>query len=307
MNSLTKQEKRSKLLSLLGDLPAMNRAVRCEKIAEITFDNYILENLLLDLNGIELVPAYFVKPIIQKEKFPAILYNHAHGGDYELGKNELIRGRKSLQEPPYADVLAGMGIASLCIDAWAFGDRRGRSESELFKEMLWNGRVLWGMMVYDSLKALDYLSSRPDVDADKIGTLGFSMGSTMAWWIAALDERIQVCVDICCLSDFRSLIAQRALDGHNLYYYVPGLLKHFDTADILALISPRYHLSLNGKYDKLTPIEGLYKIDAVMKRVYKEDGNPDGWKLLIYDTGHYETAYMRKEVVDFLNKYLIRK
>ena len=306
MNKTAKQEKRAKLLSLLGDLPDLDRTIHCEKINEIIYDNYILENLLLDLNGIELVPAYFLKPIVEKEKYPAILYNHAHGGNYELGKNELIQGRKSLQNPPYADVLAKMGIASLCIDTWAFGDRRGRSESELFKEMLWNGQVLWGMMIYDSLKALDYLSSRSDIDADKIGTLGFSMGSTMAWWIAALDERIKVCIDVCCLTDFHSLVAQRALDGHNLYYYVPGLLKHFATIDILELISPRYHLSLNGKYDKLTPIDGLYKIDAAMKRIYEEEGNPDGWKLSIYDTGHYETAYMRKEVIDFLNKYLVR-
>jgi hypothetical protein len=62
-----------------------------------------------------------------------------------------------LQKPPYAEILAGRGIASLCIDAWLFGERRGRTESEAFKQMLWNGQVLWGMMVYDSLRAVDYL------------------------------------------------------------------------------------------------------------------------------------------------------
>ena len=57
--------------------------------------------------------------------------------------------------------------------------------------MLWNGRVLWGMMVFDNLRALDYLVSREDVDAQRLATLGISMGSTMAWWSAALDERIR--------------------------------------------------------------------------------------------------------------------
>ncbi len=60
----------------------------------------------------------------------------------------------------------------------------------MFKAMLWQGMVLWGMMVYDSYKAVDYLASRPEVDPSRIATLGMSMGSTMAWWLAALDPRI---------------------------------------------------------------------------------------------------------------------
>lgn len=76
-------------------------------------------------------------------------------------------------------------------------------------------------MVYDSIKALDYLTSRPDVDPKRLATLGISMGSTMAWWLAALDTRIKVCIDLCCLTDFHSLIEARGLDGHGLYYYVP--------------------------------------------------------------------------------------
>ena len=53
-------------------------------------------------------------------------------------------------------------------------------ESEVFMEMLWKDQVLWGMMVYDSLRAVDYPTDCPDVDAARIGTLGISMGSTMA-------------------------------------------------------------------------------------------------------------------------------
>jgi len=94
----------------------------------------------------------------------------------------------------------------------------------MFKAMLWQGRVLWGMMVYDSLRALDWLAQRPDVDTSRIGTVGMSMGSTMAWYLGALDERIKVTVDICCLTDFDTLLAKKGLGGHGVYYYVPGLL-----------------------------------------------------------------------------------
>jgi hypothetical protein len=233
-----------------------------------------------------------------------ILYNHAHGGDYVLGKDELLLGRKALLAPNYAEALTSEGYAVLCIDTWLFGERRGRSESELFKQMLWEGRVLWGMMVYDSLRAIDYLTTRPDVDANRIGTLGLSMGSTMAWWVAALDTRVKVCVDLCCLTDYQALIETRGLDGHGIYYYVPRLLKYFSTAEINALIAPRAHLALAGDFDPLTPPAGLDRIDQALRRVYDELGAAEAWKLERYATGHFETVAMRHSVLGFLRKWL---
>jgi len=298
------EERRRQLYALLGDLPDRSRPLSARKVAEDQRGPYVLEKLVLDLNGFELVPAYFVRPLKAAGRLPAVLYNHAHGGDYELGKDELIRGRNALQHPPYAEELARRGYAALCIDAWAFGERRGRTESEIFKQMLWSGQVMWGMMVYDSLRALDYLASRPDVDPDRLGTLGLSMGSTMAWWVAALDVRVRVCVDICCLTDYQALIEARGLDGHGIYYYVPRLLQHFTTAQINALIAPRPHLSLAGNYDRLTPPAGLDRIDAELRQVYQAAGAPEAWRLLRYDCGHLETAAMRAEVVAFLEKWL---
>jgi len=299
------QPTREDLYALLGDLPDRSRPITCEKVGEEERESYILEHLVLDLNGIEPVPALFSRPRGAAQVVrPVVLYNHAHGGAYEIAKRELTEGRAALQDPPYAEVLARRGAAALCIDTWAFGERTGKTEAETFKEMLWHGRVMWGMMVFDSLRAIDYLVSRPDVDADRIGTLGISMGSTMAWWTAALDERVKVCVDICCLTDFHALIEARGLDGHGIYYYVPGLLKRFSTADINALIAPRAHLSLAGNKDRLTPPAGLDRIDRELQKVYAEAGAPDAWKLLRYDVGHMETAAMRHEILKFLDARL---
>lgn len=295
---------RQRLYSLLGDLPDRHRSISAQFIDREGHNGYRLEKLLLDLNGIEPVPAYFVRPLEGKGPFPAILYNHAHGGEYEIGKEELITGRTFLQRPPYAKVLCRMGYAALCIDQWAFGERQGRSESEIFKQMLWEGQVLWGMMVYDSLKAVDYLAARDDVDHDRLGTLGMSMGSTMSWWLAALDTRIKVCIDICCLTDYKALIESRGLDFHDLYYYVPRLLKDFTTSRINALIAPRPHLSLAGIHDQLTPPAGLDKIDLELKSIYQAQGAPDAWRLSRYPVGHLETAAMRKETLLFLKQWL---
>lgn len=299
--------RRAELLSLLGDLPPLDRPITAETVAVEERDGQRVETLRLDLNGLEAVPATFVKPLNAPGPLPAVLYNHWHGGQYGLGRRELLEGNDGQQEPPYAQVLADAGCAALCIDHWCFGERRHNQEADLFKEFLWQGRTLWGMMVYDSLRAVDYLTTRPDVDAARLGTLGMSMGSTMAWWLAALDTRIAACVDICCLTDFDALIAAKGLGGHSVYYFVPGLLKHFTTGQINALIAPRPHLSVAGNLDALTPALGLDRLDCELRAVYAAVGAPDGWRLFRQDVGHTETPEMRREIRAFLHRHLIRR
>jgi acetyl esterase/lipase len=296
--------RRRELYALMGDLPARNRPISGKKRSEEERDGYLLETWDLDLNGIEHVPAYLARPKGAAGRLPAVLFNHSHGGGYKIGKLEFVDGRSYLQPVPYAKELTALGYVSLAIDHWVFGERSHTTEPDMFKEMLWKGQVLWGMMVYDSLRGLDFLLQRPDVDPARIATLGISMGSTMAWWLAALDERVKVTVDICCLTDFETLIAKKNLSAHGVYYFVPGLLKKFTTAQINALIAPRAHLGLAGLQDKLTPVEGLDVIDAELKRVYAEQGHPERWTLLRYDVGHQETAEGRQEIVKFLREQL---
>ncbi len=252
-------KRRQELWGLLGDLPE-RRPPKAKLLKTEKKNGYTLEHLELDLNGLEAVPAYLLLPDKRPEKAPGLLYIHAHGGTYQLGKEELLVGRKVL--PAYAPVCAEKGLVTLAIDSWCFSGRKhdedGRTgEWDAFKLMLWKGQVLWGMMLFDEFQAVTYLSSRPEVDADRIGAFGLSMGSTKAWWLAALDPRIKLCVDLCCLTDYQELIKAKHLRGHSVYYYVPGLLKHFQTHEINELIVPRPHLSLNGRKDALTPPAGV--------------------------------------------------
>jgi dienelactone hydrolase len=296
--------RRRDLYTLLGELPDRTRPITAKKRTEAQRDGYVLETWELDLNGLEPVPAYVARPITLNGRAPAVLFNHSHGGGYKIGKQEFIDGRSYLQPVPYANALTGLGYVALAIDHWVFGERSHTTEADMFKAMLWRGQVLWGMMVYDSLRALDWLVGRPDVDADRVATLGISMGSTMAWWLAALDERIKVTVDICCLTDFHTLLAKKGLSLHGLYYYVPGLLNRFTTAQINALIAPRAHLGLAGLQDKLTPVEGLDIIDRELTAAYAAAGHPERWKLLRYDVGHMETPEGRQEIIAWLRRFL---
>ena len=293
---------REKLMSLLGDLPSVN--ISAKKVAEDDKNEFILEHLVLKLNGFEPVPAFFTRPK-NATNYPVCLFSHSHGGFYGMGKNELLHPAPYMYKIPYAETFAKMGIACLAIDHWCFGERGGRRESETFKSMLWRGQVMWGMMVNDSLRALDYLHTRTDVDHSRIFALGMSMGSSMSIWVSALDTRIKFCVDICCLTDFEELERDGNLDAHGIFYYVPSLRKHFEMADINGLIAPRPHFSTAGIYDNLTPVAGLKKIEAILCNKYKEAGAPDEFKLKTYPCGHLETREMREDVLQFVKERLV--
>lgn len=293
-------DRRQELYALMGKLPPRNRAVQAQQVSTEERGSYTLEKLVLDLNGEEPAPAYFAKPKGRSGRLPTVLFNHSHGGGYTIGKQEFIEGREYMYQPPYAEFLTSLGYNALCFDAWIFGERSGRTELDFFKEKLWQGRVVWGMMVYDALKAVDYLHTRDDVDTARLATVGMSMGSSTAQWVGALDPRLKVVVDICCLTDWHTLVEVGGLKGHGIYYYVPDLLNHFTAAQMNALIAPRAHLALAGNLDALTPVAGLEKIDRELEDVYSKAGHAERWKLLRYDVAHQETPEMRDEIRDWL-------
>jgi len=102
----------------------------------------------------------------------------------------------------------------------------------------------------------------------------------------------------------RDWIKESGLDLHGLFYFVPGLLKHFKTADINALIAPRPHLGIAGNRDPLTPAAGLDKIDRHLKDTYKKMGARDAWRLFREDSGHEETPAMRAEILKWFERWL---
>lgn len=292
-----------KLKELLGDLPT-DKPIAVTMMNQEERDGYSLESLLLDLNGVEQVPAYVAIPLHKEGPFPLVVFNHSHGGNYANGRNEFIRSSPYLQQPSFAKALTELGYAACCIDMWGFNERGGKTESELVKEMLWQGQVMWGMMLYDNIRMLDYMCQREDIDTSRIATIGMSMGGLMAWWLAALDERVGVIVDICGQVDAHALIAVRGLDHHGYYSYVPGLLKHYTTLDIQKRIVPRPRMSLVGRNDRLCPTEGVELLDRGLSEAYQTAGKSEHWQPVISSGGHMETLEMRTLWQRFLTKHL---
>jgi len=303
----SQESRRKELWGLLGDLPWRHHPSEVKLVSTEKHDGYTLERLVLDLNGEEPVPALLLIPDKCQTPAPGLLFIHWHAGMYGLGKEQLLRGVEA--QPAYAPVCAEKGLVTLAIDSWCFGERQHEAdghvgEEDAFKLMLWRGRVLFGMMLFDELRALDYLASRPEVDAKRLGAFGMSMGATKAWWLAALDTRVKLCMDVCCLTDYEELIKAHGLKEHGIYYYVPWLLKHFQTAQINELIVPRAHLSVNGRLDPVTPPAGVEKIRDYLLPLYRAHGNERDCHIELFDCAHVELPAMRQLILEWMENYL---
>ncbi|MFZ9856690.1 MAG: alpha/beta hydrolase family protein, partial [Limisphaerales bacterium] len=245
-------------------------------------------------------------------RIPAILYCHWHGGEYDGGKVELFQQRHTPAAP--GPELVRRGYAVVAVDAPCFGERQGRGPDGLMgsagelsasKLELWLGRSLWGMMLRDDLIALDYLCSRPEVDASRIGATGISMGATRTWWLMALDERIRSGVAVACLTRYQDLIAIGGLKYHGIYYYVPGLLRHFDTEAVVACVAPRSLLCLNGDLDAGSPVSGIRSIERLAAPAWSVTGAPDAFRSVVYPgVGHSYTPEMWSEMLGWFGKTL---
>ena len=218
MDPLTNpQATRQKLWKLLGDIPPPF-APDVSILSRRDEPGYTLERLTF-ANGLgDTVYGYLLLPRDIETPAPAVLYHHEHGGKYSLGKDAAIRVRENGYAPGLALVEAGFIV--LAIDAYGFGQREhqgpgGASESgastelSLYKQFVWQGRSLWGMMVHDDLTALRYLRGRAEVDPARIGAAGMSLGGSRTTWVAALDETVKAAVPISQMTRYRDFRRQR--------------------------------------------------------------------------------------------------
>ncbi len=309
---------RAKLNELLGDLPPRPPVSAFKIISREDKGTYTHETIQFDNGAGEVVKGFVFVPktATAQSKAPAILYCHWHGGQYDIGKQELLGTNATPVAPGPA--LAEKGYVVLGIDAPCFGERNGQGpdgpqqkggagEMTAAKFHLWAGRTLWGMMVRDDLTVLDYLCSRAEVDPSRIGVTGISMGSTRSWWIMALDDRPRAAVCVACMTRYEELIRAGMLKAHGIYYFVPGMLRHFDAEAVIALGAPRPMLFMTGDQDGGSPVEGVQRIGEVVEQVYAlhGDGGKERFESIIHPgVGHVYLPEMWEKTLAWIERWV---
>ncbi len=276
---------------------------------------WVRERVLFRVEEALSVPCWLLVPkdLGPGEKRPAVLALHGHGN----GKDDVVGldggdpERRELIERlnyDYARKFAERGYVVLAPDHRNFGERRYSSERMrgrdpcnlvMLKALLF-GRNMLLANVWDCRRCLDYLQTRDDVDADRLGVVGLSYGGTLALWLAALDERVKVACVSCYLNSFRAYAIE--LDNTCGVQTPTAFFEYLDEMwELSALVAPRPILFESGIHDQAFPVEEAKEQFRQVQRVYQLLGVPERVAHDVFDGGHQFSGRM---AFDWFAKWL---
>ena len=299
------------LAGLGGQWPApgpLNVRVKEKK----QFPGYQLESVTYEAEPGDHVPANLLIPdgVSATSPAPAIAVWHQHNGNWPMGKSE-PSGLDGNPMHHTGVALAKRGYVVVCPDALCFGERRdptgkqsgGNFERFEFLRYVVSGKCLAWKHILDMRRAVDFLVSRPEVQADKLGCYGHSMGSTHTWMVGPWEPRLKCLVGNCCLPTYKGIHREHML--HCFPNFVPGIFQFGDTPDIAALIAPRpLHLNL-GETDSGSPIDEARRGIEVIANAYAGMHAEKNFSHFIEkDTGHVLSDEMWKRTIGWFDQHL---
>ena len=312
-------ELRQKLLEVSGITLQQKCEPYCELIETKDMGCYVREKLLIKTEEDVYMPVYALVPKKKRQGSPCIIATHGHAS---CGKNaiayrvEIPAVKRAVEEYnyTYGITLVNSGYTVFCPDARGFGERRERSgqgdEPDKFTNstctVLNNvaislGQSLTGLWIWDLMRLIDYIKSRPDTSDSAIGCIGLSGGGLQSLWLAALDERVALSV----VSGYFYGVGDALLrfPENCSCNYVPGLWRIADMGDIGALIAPRPLFIESADADIYNGAGGLKNVEEqlnVTGKAYLALGARERLEQAICHGGHrwYGSAY------NFIAKYM---
>lgn len=244
---------------------------------------------------------------------------------------------------PYAETLARRGYVVAVADAFYFGERRLRVEDlqgvsvgepvhtairrigkyrpgtanwrlavdgacsayeHLIAKTIFSAGATWpGMMVWDDMRCVDYLAGRQDVDANRLGCIGLSIGGLRTAHLAAAEPRLKVACVAGWMTQFRTQLHHH-LRHHTWMAYVPGLYESMDLPDAAALIAPGALLVQQCARDFLFPMAGMRGAVEQLTSIFKKAGVPERFCGAFYDEPHSFGPRMQEEAFDWIEKWI---
>jgi dienelactone hydrolase len=303
---------RAKLTELVGGFPPTEVPLRPVTLETRDFPGFRREKILFDSRKGVSVLAYILTPKPSRATVPVVICvpGHGRGVDDIVGIDEQGRDRtdKSGYQHDFAIQVAEAGMAAVAIEPMGFGCRRdpanikrglGRSSCQpVAGTALLLGQTMIGWRVYDVMRTIDLIATRPDLDANRIGCVGISGGGTCTLFSAALDTRIRAALVSGYLNTFRDSIGSLS---HCIDNYVPGILNWAEMYDIAGLIAPRPLFVESGERDDIFPVEASKKSFEQVKAVYEIFGSPDFAQQEVFESDH---SFWGKKGIPFLHHHL---
>ena len=235
-------------------------------------------------------------------KVPAILYVCGHGNVKEGG---ISYGAKATYQH-HGAWFARHGYACLTIDTIQLGELEGLHHGTYREGMWWwnaRGYTPGGVEAWNSIRALDYLQSRPEVDGEKIGMTGRSGGGAYTWLTAALDERVKVAVPVAGMTDLHNYVIDGCVTGHCDCMFIVNTYR-WDYPKMAALIAPRPLLIANTDKDRIFPLDGVQRVHRAVASIYALYQATDRLGLLITEGPHKDTQDLQVPAFRWFNRFL---
>ncbi len=251
-------------------------------------------------------------PKDKQEKHPAVLYLCGH--------SPFVRGGTSygnkVSYRHHADWFARNGYVCLIIDTLQLGEVEGTHHGTygVRKDGTWKHQWWWaaqgyspaGVEAWNALRAVDYLVSRPEVDAQRIGVTGRSGGGASSWWLVASDERIKCAVPVAGITDLQNHVVDGCIEGHCDCMF-PINTYRWDYPQIACLAAPRPLLISNTDRDPIFPLDGVIRTHTQVRRIYRLLRQEENLGLNITAGPHKDTQELRCHAFRWFNEHLKNK
>ncbi len=211
-------------------------------------------------------------------------------------------GERRLVVPPPADLAHDFLLVAEGSDHWIELLNRvsGEMESLIAKSLFWAGVTWPGILAWDDRRTVDFLLSRPEVDPERVGCVGLSMGGMRAALLGAVDPRVRAVCVVGWMSTLADMLDEHVAK-HSWVNFIPGLTPELDWPDVAALHAPDPLLVMQGSHDDLFPLQGYQKAAEHLRAVYAKAGSPGNLDIGLFDLDHCFSREMQRHAWAFFD------
>ncbi len=258
---------------------------QAEVISRKDCGDYIREEIRFNTTPVFRVPGTVLIPKGLTKPAPAVVLLHSHAAYYMWGRERELEGddvhptliemRESYGKKAIGTEMVRQGYVVISIDMFFWGERRmvleddppdwkerpvdissesvvkfnqrSNASEQLMGRTLLSAGVTWsGIIAWDDIRTVDYLVTRPEVDPQRIGCVGHSVGGLRSAYLAALDDRIKAAVVCGWMCSFPNQLAKHVRNTIGHTKIIPGIYRLMDHPDIASLAMPKPLLVINA-------------------------------------------------------------
>ena len=261
---------------------------------------YVVEKIAFESMPKVYVTANLYLPTSSDGPVPGVIYVCGHAYSPHGAKTSYQR---------HGHTLALHGYAAMVLDPVQIAETAGLHHGVLNQEMYeWYTRAYTpaGFEVWNAIRALDYLETRPEVNSERVAMTGRSGGAAMSWFTAAVEPRIKVVIPIMGIGTYAVSVPDNTQRRHCDCMYPVNFRMH-DLIHLGSLIAPRPLFTAHGRLDPLFPVAGYEEFESAMTALYDSYSVPDHFRNLVVESGHEDSDELRSEAVRWLDRWLMQR